>query len=368
MNAAKGLKPVSLAFVTRKPPVWSTGSVETPAGSVRTAATALTKADRWGAVRSRISGFRMNYTVDPGLYAVGSPTQSSPVFVSANYKLSFDALRSSLAGIDGWIVVLDTKGINVWCAAGKGTFGTEELVRRVKTIGLDRVVTHRNLIVPQLGAPGVCATAVAKETGFRVLYGPVQAKDLKAYLDAGNKATSEMRRIPFPLVDRLVLTPMEINPAMKKFPVFAAIVLIAMGLQPRGVLFREAWQNGWPLLLQGLGSVLAGALITPALLPWVPGRSFAVKGWIAGLLTAAAIAYGAALPGGGLAGLMLALTLLFFPLLSSYIALQFTGSTTFTNMSGTMKELRMFLPIYLTGAAASVILVAVMKMKEWGLL
>jgi hypothetical protein len=39
----------------------------------------------------------------------------------------------------------DTKGINVWCAAWKGTFGTEELIRRIETSGLAAVVSHRTL-------------------------------------------------------------------------------------------------------------------------------------------------------------------------------------------------------------------------------
>jgi CO dehydrogenase/acetyl-CoA synthase gamma subunit (corrinoid Fe-S protein) len=86
--------------------------------------TRLSGKDRMGRFRSRVSGFRMYYRVDPGLYAVGSPNTDSPVLVSANYKLSFNTLRSNLDGLDAYILVLDTKGINVWCAAGKGTFGT----------------------------------------------------------------------------------------------------------------------------------------------------------------------------------------------------------------------------------------------------
>lgn len=69
----------------------------------------------------------MGYTIDPGLYALGNPDESSPVLVTANYKLTFDRLRQSLPKLDAWVLVLDTKGINVWCAAGKGTFGTGEV-------------------------------------------------------------------------------------------------------------------------------------------------------------------------------------------------------------------------------------------------
>ena len=110
-----------------------------------------------GAVMVRWGINRDNYRVNPGLYAVGTPGQESDVFVTANYKLSFDALRKNLAGVNGWILVLDTKGVNVWCAAGKGTFGTKELVNRIKLVLLEKVVNHKRLILPQLGATGVAA-------------------------------------------------------------------------------------------------------------------------------------------------------------------------------------------------------------------
>ena len=92
----------------------------------------------------------MGHRVEPGLYSLGNPMPESPVFVTANYTFSFDALRSSLKGIDGYILVLDTQGVNVWCAAGKGTFGTDELVFRITATRLHEVVKHRVVILPQL--------------------------------------------------------------------------------------------------------------------------------------------------------------------------------------------------------------------------
>jgi hypothetical protein len=84
--------------------------------------------DRLGELRVRWGFGRNNYRVRPGLYALGSPDRKSPVLVSANYKLSFDVLRRAMSGRQAWILVLDSDGVNVWCAAGKGTFATEELV------------------------------------------------------------------------------------------------------------------------------------------------------------------------------------------------------------------------------------------------
>ena len=79
----------------------------------------LTLANRWDHLLARCGVDRGGHRVEPGLYALGDPGPEAPVFVTANYTLSFDALRAALQGLGGYIVVLDTRGINVWCAAGK---------------------------------------------------------------------------------------------------------------------------------------------------------------------------------------------------------------------------------------------------------
>ncbi len=91
---------------------------------IRTTDSTITFANRLDHFLARWGVNRGGHRVEPGLYRLGSPGPDSPVFASANYTLSFDALRAALGGVDAYILVLDTKGINVWCAAGKGTFGT----------------------------------------------------------------------------------------------------------------------------------------------------------------------------------------------------------------------------------------------------
>jgi len=355
----------TLKFVKKEVPPFAAGTLHTPAGPVYRATSDWSRADYWGMIRSRIGAFRMNYSVAPGLYAVGDPTKDSDVFVSANYKLSFDALRRSLKGLNAWVLVLDTKSINVWCAAGKGTFGTDELMKRISDTRLDAVVGHRRIILPQLGAVGVNASIVQKQTGFRVSFGPVDARDIPAYIEAKYKKTPEMSTIRFTILDRLILTPLEINPAMKKFPWFAAVVLFVFGLQPSGILFADALHGGLLFLVMGLLAVFAGAFLTPALLPFIPFRSFAIKGWIVGMLMVFLFTQVFNTIGRHDAILQTAAYLL-FPALSSYLALQFTGATTFTGMSGVKKELKIGLPIYIGTAGISLVLVIVYKLKEWG--
>lgn len=96
----------------------------------------LTIKDKAGAWKARWGINRMNFKVSPGLYSIGTPDNSSPVLVTSNYKMSFDSLRKELTEINAYILVLDTKGVNVWCAASKGTFGTSELVKRINKVSL----------------------------------------------------------------------------------------------------------------------------------------------------------------------------------------------------------------------------------------
>ncbi|HBI47944.1 MAG TPA: acetyl-CoA synthase subunit gamma, partial [Smithella sp.] len=206
------------------------GFVDTPSGRLPQVSSVLVWPDRWGSIKARWGVGRMEYKVDPGLYALDTPDNNSLVFVSANYKMSFDRLRQALAGRSGWILVLDTKGINVWCAAGKGTFGTEELVKRIESSGLKKVVNHRKLILPQLGAPGIAAHKVKQISGFNVHYGPIRAEDLPVYLDAGFKATAQMRIKTFPLKERAVLIPIELVEAMKAFLITASVFFIISGI------------------------------------------------------------------------------------------------------------------------------------------
>lgn len=280
---------------------------------------------RWGVNR-------MGHKVDPGLYRIGSPTDNSPVFASANYTLSFDALRSALSGIDGYILVLDTKGINVWCAAGKGTFGTDELVRLIETTDLGRFVSHRNIIVPQLGAPGIAAHEVQKRTGFRVRYGPVRAEDLPEFLKTG-EATAEMRRVRFTLYDRIILAPMELVHIIVP-TIILTIILWFIG----GVIGS----------LAVITTAVVGTVVFPILLPYLPTRDLSTKGFILGLLVAIPFCI-QVLSFQNLSGwsqiLGLSVPLLTIPAVISYMALNFTGSTTYTSRTGVKKEIFRYVPV-----------------------
>jgi len=337
------------------PEPYVTGSVRTPFREVPVVSTELTGADRRGALLVRLGFGRSDYRVRPGLYAVGAPDDRSPVLVTANYKLSFDALRGELGGRDAWLLVLDTRGVNVWCAAGKGTFGTDELVRRVREASLENVVSHFTLVVPQLGAPGVAAHQVRAATGFRVVYGPVRAADLPAFLDAGMRATPEMRRVRFGVLDRLAVAGVELAVLRD-----ARVLAGASALVAAAALGLVAWEVAALALVAGLAAVLAGAIVVPLALPWLPGRMFAVKGALAGALAGVALvaAAGEVLDVAGSLALVLGVTSV-----ASFTAMNFTGSSTFTSLSGVLWEMRRALPFQVAAGAAALVALVVSAVR-----
>ena len=320
------------------------GTVRTGGREVPVAATRLTRRDRIGTLKVRLDIGRDRYRVGPGLYAAGAPTAESPVLVTANYKLSFDCLRAALDGLDAWILVLDTRGINVWCAAGKGTFGTEELLVRLAAVRLHEVVSHRRLILPQLGATGVSAPEVQRAAGWRVVWGPVRAADLPAFLAAGMRKSGAMRKVEFRLRDRMTIAAVEVRHAL---PLLGALLALSV---PAALPFAAGWlQRFLGFFLPCLGAVLAGTLLFPALLPLLPFRAFALKGAVLGVLWGAA----ASLLARAGAVQALAVTLVAAPI-TAFLAMNFTGASTFTCQAGAELEVRRGLPPMIASLVAGI--------------
>ncbi|HEX7494346.1 MAG TPA: mercury methylation corrinoid protein HgcA [Bacteroidales bacterium] len=329
------------------------GNVATPGANVPQVSTEISFYDFMGAVMVRWGINRNNYRVTPGLYAIGSPHQASDVFVSANYKLSFDALRKNLSGLNGWILVLDTKGVNVWCAAGKGTFGTKELINRIRLVSLDKIVKHKRLILPQLGATGVAAHKVKEETGFNVHYGPVRASDIKKFIGEGYRADKAMRRVTFNLKDRIKLIPNDFMYGKFYLLGAMAVLFLISGLTIRGISYRDFSGTGGPAILKVFLAYVAGIVITPMFLPYFPARRFSLKGFYAGALVFLILLLF------NFSGSNIIEKLSWFLIItaiSSFLAMNFTGSSTYTSLSGVKKEMKISVPLQIGFAFTGLIL------------
>jgi 2-polyprenyl-3-methyl-5-hydroxy-6-metoxy-1,4-benzoquinol methylase len=192
--------------------------------------------------------------VRTGLYAVGNPTPDSPVLVTGNFDLTVRRLIKAIDGrVNVWVLVADSAGINVWCAAGGGYFTAEKVIAAVKSSHLNEVVRHHALILPQLCANGVDGWRIRKETGWGVHWGPAKARDLPAYLAAKRKKSDAMRWVKFPLKDRLEMVTVTMG-------LYGLLILL-----PVLIFWRHMF---WPITFSMLGLSYFYAIIHP----WLPGR------------------------------------------------------------------------------------------------
>ena len=138
-----------------------------------------------------------------GLFRIGNPDRDSPVLVTCNFYITVRRMMRLLRGLDLWLLVADSKGVNVWCAAGAEEFNTHSVVSAVKTSGIADRVDHRRLTLPPLGAPGIRARDVEEQTGWSVRWGPVQERDIPRYVREGERRDEKMKRARYDWRERL---------------------------------------------------------------------------------------------------------------------------------------------------------------------
>ena len=215
------------------------------------------------------------FPTKPGLRRVGNPAPSSPVLVTCNFELTVRKVIQTLKrdGIDAWLLVAPTKGINVWCAAGGGHFTTDTVISILRTSGVENMVDHRDLILPQLSAVGVNIWALKEHTGWKPRFGPVYIEHLAAYLKhVGKPPEKEFRRVEFPLHDRFV---MGTNLGFNSLLFFALPFIIG-----------SIWVSG--LWWKSITLLYLLAVLNSVLVFWLPGKPGVQKGFSLGLIVSAA--------------------------------------------------------------------------------
>ncbi len=94
-----------------------------------------------------------------------------------------------------------------------------------------------------------------------------------------------------------------------------------------------------------LAAILAGAVLTPLFLPWLPGRAFALKGLIPGaLVTLALTVFRGSVLDTRAGSIETAAWFFIIVAISTFLAMNFTGSSTYTSLSGVKKEMRWAVP------------------------
>ncbi len=141
------------------------------------------------------------YPVPVGLYRAGNPSEKSPVIVTGNYELTVRRVVRQINETDCWLLVCDSRGINIWCSTLAAHFGTEKIIKAIEHTRLAQKTKNRNLLLPQLCAAGVDINRIRKATGFSCCFGPVKISDLKIY--SADHDNREIRKVTFTAKERL---------------------------------------------------------------------------------------------------------------------------------------------------------------------
>ena len=189
-----------------------------------------------------------------GLRRIGNPGPESPVLVTCNFDLTVKRLIKILRGFNVWLLVADSKGINVWCAAGGEELNSHSVVSIVKTSRIADKVIHRTLILPPLGAPGISGAEVKSQTGWKIKWGPVRAEDIPRFIQDNFKKNDSMKRVTYDLKERL-------DTALGS--IFPFYLLVGIGF-----LFI-----GRHLLMDYLVSGAIAFVVYFSLCPWIPGKN-----------------------------------------------------------------------------------------------
>jgi NAD-dependent dihydropyrimidine dehydrogenase PreA subunit len=227
-----------------------------------------------------------------GLIKIGSPDRNSPVFLTCNYHLTVQRVKRALESMDAYLLVANSRGINVWCSAAGGHFTNHSVISVLKTSGIEGLVDHKTVVLPQLAATGIEARDIQEKTGWKVVWGPVYARDIPLFFERKLKKTPEMRRVEFPWVQRVEMAaawafPISIVAALVVIPFWrhaipylillvwglSFLIFISFPLYSRwlssgnkgvGLIFFNFGRGGFQLILWGaiiLGLVAYGLLV-----------------------------------------------------------------------------------------------------------
>jgi acetyl-CoA decarbonylase/synthase complex subunit gamma len=203
----------------------------------------------------------------------------------------------------------------------------------------------------------VAAHNIKEATGFNVHYGPVRAEDIRKFVQAGYRADKAMRKVTFSFIERVKLIPNDFIYSKYYLLGAMAVLFLISGLSLNGLSLKNLWINGSPAIIKVFLAYVAGIVITPMFLPYIPGRHFSLKGFISGSLIFLILLLLKS-PGSIVEALS---WFLIITAISSFLAMNFTGSSTYTSLSGVKKEMKISIPFQISFAFTGLVLQIVVK-------
>ncbi len=217
-----------------------------------------------------------------GFYSFNGADADSPVLVTTDYYMTAFRVIDSIErqGIACHLLVVNGKGINVWCGSRGGHVDTDSVLAALEDFDVAEKVSHKKLILPQLIASGVSKAELAKH-GWRAEFGPVEIEDVGEFIKNGNKKTPEQSMVTFDLNHRVEENFGHLVFETALFLIMTPIFWILGFLGGPLLSWSSYWLSIFPFVLLGtyvLGTFMA--LVDPKM----PTTSGLVRGVITGLV------------------------------------------------------------------------------------
>ena len=136
-----------------------------------------------------------------------------------------------------------------------------------------------------------------------------------------------------------------------------SVLIFFSGLDRSGILFGKMLETSLFPLLNIVAAYLAGIVIAPLLLPWVPFRAFALKGAFWATIITLILNMFFNVP------LIESIALGFINIsLASFMTMNFTSSSTYTSLSGVKMEMKWAIPFQIAFAAVGLLLFIISKL------
>jgi SAM-dependent methyltransferase len=224
--------------------------------------------------------FILPLAIRSGLYRLGKPNSASPLFLTSSFYMTFKAVVKALQGRDCWLLVEDSEGWNVWCATDAGVFNAEKACALIRAYDLGAILDNNeppSIVIPRLG--GKIARRLKELSGWEVIKGPIQARDLPEFIENDFVTTPAMRSLDryYDLPHRLrigtlsaLVVPICVIPFLFLLREYLGLFLAFGVLSSFALAIFHYWIPGRTGIVKEL---VLGALLSIGLVGWTMARS-----------------------------------------------------------------------------------------------
>ncbi|MDP2349859.1 MAG: acetyl-CoA decarbonylase/synthase complex subunit gamma [Chloroflexota bacterium] len=120
--------------------------------------------------------------VEAGLHTIGTPDETSPVFVTTNFSLTYFTVEADTetARTPAWLVVVHTDGQSVMTAWAADKFNAETIAKAIADSNVAEKVNHRRAVIP--GGIAALSGKLEELSGWEILVGPKESAGIAAFM------------------------------------------------------------------------------------------------------------------------------------------------------------------------------------------